>query len=168
MKLILFSHCKRRKYISFFFLQSGEINENESYVPQTKITQYNPNIAMQETKQKTNTMQSEYREGPTSMMEVASSNVQSDWQPLSLPSNVPEAYDQSIQYITNTDESSQYQQPQQQQDYWNQDSYYQNNYGRNDSTVTNWQQQSTHTSYPSEQGDIDNSQQQEKWNYEVN
>ncbi|XP_029052027.2 uncharacterized protein LOC114880316 isoform X2 [Osmia bicornis bicornis] len=146
--------------------QSGEINENEGYVPQSKIPQYNPNIGMQETKQKSNTIQSEYREGPTSMMEVASSNVQSDWQPLSLPSNVPEAYDQSIQYITNTDESSQYQQSQQ-QDYWNQDSYYQNNYGRNDSTVTNWQHQSTHTSYPSEQGDIDNSQQQEKWNYET-
>ncbi|XP_076386617.1 endoplasmic reticulum export factor secretory 16 isoform X3 [Megachile rotundata] len=145
---------------------SGEMIENEDYGSQTKLAKYNENSVMQETKQKPNIVQSEYREGPISMMEVASSNVQSDWQPLSLPSNISDAYDQSMQYTTNNEESSQYQQSQQ-QDYWNQDSYYQNNYGRNDSTVTNWQQQSTHTSYPTEQGDVDNSQPQEKWNYET-
>ena len=98
------------------------------------------------------------------MMEVTTTDTQSEWQPLSLPSNIPDTYDQSMQYTKNNEES--YQQPQQ-QEYWNQDSYYQNNYGRNDSTIPNWQQ-STHSSYPPEQGDIDDSQQQEKWNYEVN
>ena len=114
--------------------------------------------------QQWSTIQSEYREGPTSMMEVATADTQSDWQPISLPSNIPDTYDQNMQYAGNNEDSCQYQQSQQ-QDYWNQDSYYQNNYGRNDSTITNWQQQST---YPSEQGDIDDSQQQEKWNYKVN
>lgn len=112
-------------------------------------------------------IQSEYREGPTSMMEVATTDTQSEWQPLSLPSNIPDTYDQNMQYTRNNEESCQLQQSQQ-QDYWNQESYYQSNYGRNDSNITNWQQNSTHPSYPPEQSDIDDSQRQEKWNYEVN
>ncbi|XP_061929374.1 uncharacterized protein LOC107997089 isoform X11 [Apis cerana] len=143
----------------------GEIIENEIYTSQTKQESYN-NVQNQEVheikQQQWNTIQSEYREGPTSMMEVTTTDTQSEWQPLSLPSNIPDTYDQSMQYTKNNEES--YQQPQQ-QEYWNQDSYYQNNYGRNDSTISNWQQ-STHSSYPPEQGDIDDSQQQEKWNYE--
>ncbi|XP_016910975.1 uncharacterized protein LOC107997089 isoform X10 [Apis cerana] len=144
----------------------GEIIENEIYTSQTKQESYN-NVQNQEVheikQQQWNTIQSEYREGPTSMMEVTTTDTQSEWQPLSLPSNIPDTYDQSMQYTKNNEES--YQQPQQ-QEYWNQDSYYQNNYGRNDSTISNWQQ-STHSSYPPEQGDIDDSQQQEKWNYET-
>ncbi|KAK9310683.1 hypothetical protein QLX08_000014 [Tetragonisca angustula] len=142
----------------------GKIIENEVYTLQAKQESYN-NIQNQEVheikQQQWSTIQSEYREGPTSMMEVATADTQSDWQPISLPSNIPDTYDQNMQYAGNNEDSCQYQQSQQ-QDYWNQDSYYQNNYGRNDSTITNWQQQST---YPSEQGDIDDSQQQEKWNY---
>ncbi|XP_043254632.1 uncharacterized protein LOC122398624 isoform X2 [Colletes gigas] len=153
---------------------TGEIVENDAYGAQMKMELHNnvQSVEMYDVKQQQqqpsqqqwNPVQSEYREGPTSMMEVAATEVQSEWQPLSLPSNIPDAYDQNVQYARN--EESQYQQSQQ-QDYWNQDSYYQNNYGRNDATAANWQQQPTHPLYPSEQSDIDNSQQQEKWNYET-
>ncbi|XP_015433708.1 PREDICTED: protein transport protein Sec16A isoform X2 [Dufourea novaeangliae] len=149
---------------------SGEIVESDSHGSQMKES-YNSvqNQEMYEMKQQQqqsqhwNPTQPDYREGPTSMMEVPSTDVQSEWQPLSLPSNIPDTYDQTVQYTRNNEES--YQQLQQ-QEYWNQDSYYHNNYGRNDSTLTNWQQQTTHVPYSSEQGDIDNSQQQEKWNSE--
>lgn len=99
--------------------------------------------------------QPEYGNGPTSMMEVNTGEMQSDWQPLSLPTNIQDAntYEPNMQYMRgNIDESVQYQQP---QDYWNQ-SYYQGNYGRDEST-------------PGliSQADIDNSQQQDKWKYEV-
>lgn len=124
------------------------------------------NQEVHEMKQQWNTVQPEQREGPTSMMDIGSTDVQPEWQPQSLPSNIQDTYDQSMQYTRNNEESYQYQQIQQ-QDYWNQDSYYQSNYGRNDSTVANWQQQSSHVPYSSEQGDVNNSQ-QEKWNYEVN
>nr|XP_033185020.1 protein transport protein Sec16A isoform X3 [Bombus vancouverensis nearcticus] len=144
----------------------GEITENEVYVPQAKQESYNSiqNQEVHEMKQQQqwNTIQPEYREGPTSVMEVATTDTQSEWQPLSLPPNIPDPYDQSMQYTRNNEESCQYQQPQQ-QDYWTHDSYYQSNYGRNDSTITNWQQ----STYSSEQSDIDNSQQQEKWNYKT-
>lgn len=138
--------------------------ENEVYALQAKQESYN-NIQNQEVheikQQQWSTIQSEYREGPTSMMEVATADTQSEWQPISLPSNIPDTYDPNVQYAGSNEESCQ----SQQQDYWNQDSYYQNSYGRNDSTITNWQQQST---YPSVQADFgDDSQQQEKWNYKV-
>lgn len=159
-------NCIRNEDVTL--LQEGEITENEVYVPQAKQESYNSiqNQEVHEMKQQQqwNTIQPEYREGSTSMMEVATTDTQSEWQPLSLPPNIPDTYDQSMQYTRNNEESCQYQQPQQ-QDYWTQDSYYQSNYGRNDSTITNWQQQST---YSPEQSDIDNSQQQEKWNYKVN
>ncbi|XP_017755793.1 PREDICTED: uncharacterized protein LOC108547663 isoform X3 [Eufriesea mexicana] len=149
----------------------GEITENEIYGSQTKPELYNNTQnqeAMNESKQQQpwSRIQSEYREGPTSMMEVPTADTQSEWQPLSLPSNIPDTYDQSMQYTRNNEESCQLQQSQQ-QDYWNQESYYQSNYGRNDSTITNWQQNSNHPSYPQEQSDIDDSQRQEKWNYET-
>lgn len=102
------------------------------------------------------------------MVDVTAPDMQSDWEPLSLPSNIQQdTYDQSTQYIHNN-ESNQYQKSQQ-QDYWNQQqTYYQNNFGRNGGTSPSWQQQSTHAQYTDDQPDIDNSQQQEKWNYEVN
>nr|XP_033327554.1 uncharacterized protein LOC117221042 isoform X5 [Megalopta genalis] len=157
---------------------SGEIVENDTYGSQAKQESYSSmqnqdmyemkhpqqQLQQQQQAQLWNPPQPDYREGPTSMMEVPSTDVQSEWQPLSLPSNIPDTYDQSMQYSRNNEESYQ---PSQQQDYWNQDSYYQSNYGRNDSTVSNWQQQSTGAPYPPEQGDTDNSQLQEKWNYET-
>ncbi|XP_053989660.1 uncharacterized protein LOC128882118 isoform X2 [Hylaeus volcanicus] len=162
---------------------TGEIIENNAGGLQMKMESHNnvQNVEMYETKQQQqqqthqqqqqqqqpwNPVQPDYREGPSSMIEVATTDVQAEWQPLSLPSNIPDTHDQSMQYPRNNEESCQYQQSQH-QDYWNQESYYQNNYGRNDNTVANWQQLSTQTLYPSEQGDIDNSQQQEKWNYET-
>lgn len=96
------------------------------------------------------------------MMEVNSGEMQSDWQPMSLPANIQDTYDPNMQYIRNVDESVQYQQPQQ----WNQ-SYYQNNYGKNETASSNWQQQSIYTPGLSDQTEVDSAQ-QEKWNYEVN
>lgn len=111
-------------------------------------------------------VQSEYADGPTSMMEVTSGGeVKSDWQPLSLPTNIQETYDPNAQYMRGMDDSVQYQQQSQQSDYWNQQPYYQGNYGRNESTSSNWQQQSTPGL--TNQAEIDGAQQQEKWNYEV-
>ncbi|XP_018404062.1 PREDICTED: uncharacterized protein LOC108780757 isoform X3 [Cyphomyrmex costatus] len=111
--------------------------------------------------QQWNTVQPDYNDGPTSMMEVNTSEMQSDWQPLSLPTNIQDTYDPNAQYMKNVDESVQYQQ---QQNYWSQQPYYQNNYGRNEYIQSNWQQQSA----PSltDQTEITNSQQQDKWNYE--
>lgn len=99
------------------------------------------------------------------MMEVNTSEIQSDWQPLSLPTNIQDTYDPNAQYMRNVDESIQYQQPQQ-QDYWNQQSYYQNNYGRNETMPPNWQQQPA-SGLTTDQTEANNSQQQDKWNYEV-
>jgi len=113
--------------------------------------------------QQWNTIQSDYNDGPTSM-EVNTSEMQSDWQPLSLPTNIQDTYDSNAQYMRNVDESVQYQQAQQ-QDYWSQQSYYQNNYGRNESIQSNWQQQSAPGL--TDQTEVTNSQQQDKWNYEV-
>jgi len=113
--------------------------------------------------QQWNTIQPDYSEGPTSMMEINTSETQSDWQPLSLPTNIQDTYDQNSQYMRNVDESVQYQQ---QQDYWTQQSYYQNNYGRNKSMPSNWQQKSA-SGLTTETDEVTNSQQQDKWNYEV-
>ncbi|XP_011687970.1 PREDICTED: uncharacterized protein LOC105450057 isoform X2 [Wasmannia auropunctata] len=113
--------------------------------------------------QQWNTLQPDYSDGPTSMMEVNTSENQSDWQPLSLPTNIQDTYDPNVQYMRNVDESVQYQQ-QQQQDYWSQQPYYQNNYGRSE-TMPNWQQQSA--GLTTDQTDVTNSQQQDKWNYEA-
>ncbi|XP_076233217.1 endoplasmic reticulum export factor secretory 16 isoform X2 [Calliopsis andreniformis] len=149
-----------------------QITETDAYSSQMKMESHSvqnqeAHEIKQQHQQQWNTAQSEYREGPTSMMDIGSTDAQSEWQPLSLPSNIQDTYDQSMQYTRNNEESCQYQQMQQ-QDYWNQDSYYQSNYGRNDSTVTNWQQQTTtQAPYSTEQSDINNSQQQEKWNYET-
>ncbi|XP_018059402.1 PREDICTED: uncharacterized protein LOC108694426 isoform X2 [Atta colombica] len=112
--------------------------------------------------QQWNTIQSDYNDGPTSM-EVNTSEMQSEWQPLSLPTNIQDTYDSNAQYMRNVDESVQYQQSQQ-QDYWSQQSYYQNNYGRNESIQSNWQQQSAPGL--TDQTEVTNSQQQDKWNYE--
>jgi len=113
--------------------------------------------------QQWNAVQPDYSEGPTSMLEINTSETQSDWQPLSLPTNIQDTYDQNSQYMRNVDESVQYQQ---QQDYWAQQSYYQNNYGRNESIPSNWQQQSA-SGLTTETDEVTNSQQQDKWNYEV-
>ncbi|XP_015177291.1 PREDICTED: uncharacterized protein LOC107066825 isoform X5 [Polistes dominula] len=132
-------------------LQSPEIHDNKLQTQQQQIQQqWGPN-------------QTEYRDRPTSGMNT---KVQSDWEPLSLPSTIQQdTYDQSTQYMRNN-ENNQYQQPQQ-QDYWNQQqTYYQNNFGRNDGAVS-WQQQSTQAQYADDQPDMDNSQQQENWNYET-
>jgi len=109
-------------------------------------------------------IQPDYGDGPTSMMEVNTSEMQSDWQPLSLPTNIQDTYDSNAQYMRTVDDSVQYQQPQQ-QDYWSQQSYYQNNYGRNESMPANWQQQPA-PGLTTDQTEV-NSQQQDKWNYEV-
>lgn len=109
--------------------------------------------------QQWNTIQSDYNDGPTSM-EVNTSEMQ----PLSLPTNIQATYDPNAQYMRNIDESVQYQQSQ--QDYWSQQ-LYQNNYGRNESMQSNWQQQSTPVYTLTDQTEVTNSQQQDKWNYEV-
>ncbi|XP_076654050.1 endoplasmic reticulum export factor secretory 16 isoform X2 [Halictus rubicundus] len=143
------SHAKQESY--------GSAQAPEMYETKHPLQQ----LQQQQQAQQWNPPQAEYREGPSSMMDVPSTDVQSEWQPLSLPANIPDTYDQSMQYARNNDES--YQQSQQ-QDYWNQESYYQSNYG---SSVANWQQQSAGAPYPPEQGDTDDSQLQEKWNYET-
>lgn len=108
-----------------------------------------------------------FNDGPTSLMEVPTTDdQQTEWQPLSLPSNVPEQYtsaDQSSHYpLTSVDN---YNQP---QDYWNQPNYGQQDYQTQDYNNTDWQQQPTNQSqYPNEQADVDSSQQQSTWNYEV-
>lgn len=158
-------------------IQIGEIVEGDAYESQvnadgqsTLQSQNTHDIKLQSHQQQIQqqwvTKQSEYRDGPTSMVDVTAPDMQSDWEPLSLPSNIQQdTYNQSAQYMHNN-ESNQYQQPQQ-QDYWNQQpTHYQNNFGRNGGTSPSWQQQSTQ--YTDDQPDIDNSQQQEKWNYEVN
>lgn len=94
------------------------------------------------------------------MIEVNTNEMQSDWQPQ--PTNIQDMYDPNAQYMRNADESTQYQQPH--QDY--QQSYYPSSYGRNEPTLSNWQQQAT--SNLTDQAEIDNTQQQDKWNYEVN
>lgn len=98
------------------------------------------------------TGQPEYIDGPTSMMEINSGEIQTDWQPLSLPTNIQDTYDPSAQYMRGgmDMETVQYQQPEQ-QDYWNQQPYYQGSYGRNEPG----------------QAEMDDSQRQDKWNYEV-
>nr|XP_050850810.1 uncharacterized protein LOC127064191 isoform X2 [Vespula vulgaris] len=156
--------------------QIGEIVEGDAYESQvnadgqsTLQSQDTHDIKLQSHQQQIQqqwvTKQSEYRDGPTSMVDVTAPDMQSDWEPLSLPSNIQQdTYNQSAQYMHNN-ESNQYQQPQQ-QDYWNQQpTHYQNNFGRNGGTSPSWQQQSTQ--YTDDQPDIDNSQQQEKWNYEA-
>lgn len=160
-------------------LQIGEIVEGDAYESQINAdgqsnlqSQETHDIKLQSQQQQIQqqwvTKQAEYKDGPTSMVDVTAPDMQSDWEPLSLPSNIQQdTYDQSTQYIHNN-ESNQYQKSQQ-QDYWNQQqTYYQNNFGRNGGTSPSWQQQSTHAQYTDDQPDIDNSQQQEKWNYEVN
>lgn len=114
--------------------------------------------------QQWNTIQPEYSDGPISMMEVNTNEMQSNWQPLSLPTNIQDTYDPNAQYMRNMDESTQHQQPQQQD--WNQQSYYQDNYGRNETIPSNWQQQSM-PNMIADQTEINNSQQLDKWNFEV-
>jgi len=157
-------------------LQDEEIVESETYnshedtvienqeIHEVKHQQHQQLLPPSMSQQQYTITQSDYSNGPTSVMEVNTSELQSDWQPLSLPTNIQDTYDSNVQYMRNMDESSQYQQPQQQQNYWSQQSFYQGNYGRNEPIPSNWQQQSGLTS---DQAEIDNSQQQDKWNYEV-
>jgi len=136
--------------------------ENQE-IHEVKHQQQQPSqLSSLSSQQQWNTIQSDYNDGPTSM-EVNTSEMQSDWQPLSLPTNIQDTYDSNAQYMRNVDESVQYQQAQ--QDYWSQQSYYQNNYGRNESIQSNWQQQSAPGL--TDQTEVTNSQQQDKWNYEV-
>ncbi|XP_066585949.1 uncharacterized protein [Prorops nasuta] len=138
--------------------QTGEIFEDEACNSQVILAEQQNYINKQQTQQEPwNIHQPEYRNEPTSMLEVPSTDMQTEWQPLSLPTNIQETHDQSSQYIRN-DETTQYSQAQ--QDYWSQQSYYQPNYGN----TSNWQQQSIQAQV--EQTDVDGSQQQEKWNYE--
>ncbi|XP_032676042.1 uncharacterized protein LOC116846398 isoform X2 [Odontomachus brunneus] len=142
-------------------MQNQEIQEMKQLQQSQQQQQQQPPSTMS---QQQWSVQSEYGDGPTSMMEVTSGGeVKSEWQPLSLPTNIQETCDPNAQYIRGMDESAQYQQQSQQPDYWNQQSYYQGNYGRNESsTSSNWQQQPT----PGDQAEVDNIQQQNKWNYE--
>lgn len=132
-------------------MKQSQQQQQQSLPPSTAQQQWN--------------IQPEYGDGPVSMMEVNTSEMQSNWQPLSLPTNIQDTYDPNAQYMRNMDESAQHQQSQQQQDYWNQQSYYQGNYGRNESTLSNWQQQSIPGI--ADQTEINNTQQLDKWNYEV-
>ncbi|CAL1681823.1 unnamed protein product [Lasius platythorax] len=152
--------------------QGEEISEEETY-PNGSHTIENQEIHEMKqqqslppstSQQQWNTIQPEYGDGPVSMMEVNTSEMQSNWQPLSLPTNIQDTYDPNAQYMRNMDESAQHQQSQQ-QDYWSQQSYYQGNYGRNESTLSNWQQQSIPGI--ADQTDINNSQQLDKWNFET-
>ncbi|XP_025160714.1 uncharacterized protein LOC105190139 isoform X1 [Harpegnathos saltator] len=144
-------------------MQNPEIQEMKQQ-PQQQSQQQQQQPPLMISQQQWNAVQSEYGDGPTSMMEVTSGGeTKSDWQPLSLPTNIQETYDPNMQYMRGMDESAQYQQ---QQDYWNQQSYYQGNYGRNESTQSNWQQQQSAPDLV-DQAEIDNAQQQDKWNYEL-
>ncbi|XP_072764832.1 uncharacterized protein Sec16 isoform X2 [Anoplolepis gracilipes] len=146
--------------------QSKETSEQETYGSHTiGENQEIHEIKQQQTlppssQQQWNTIQPEY-DGPVSMMDVNTSEMQSNWQPISLPTNIQDTYDPNAQYMRNVDESIQHQQPQQ-QDYWSQQSYYQGKYGRNESTLSNWQQPIPGTI---DQTDT-NSQQLDKWNFE--
>lgn len=115
--------------------------------------------------------QQDYSNAPVSMMEVPTVDTNQDaWQPMSLP-NIQESYsaDQNVQYGQNVD-TNQYQQQQQpqqqqsQQEYWNQQTYNQE-YTR-DYNTADWQQQSSHMQYNSEQTDVDSAP-APGWNYEV-
>jgi len=160
--------CSLAQKINRISLQDEDIgNEYASYVDPRTENQEIHEMKQQQQQQQQQTLlpptsqqwgiaQPEYGNGPTSMMEVNTGEMQSDWQPLSLPTNIQDAYDPNAQYMRGgIEESVQYQQSQQ-QDYWNQQSYYQGNYGRNEPT-----------SGLNNQAEIDNSQQQNKWNYEV-
>ncbi|XP_071571026.1 uncharacterized protein Sec16 isoform X1 [Temnothorax nylanderi] len=142
--------------------ENQEIHEIKHQQQQQQQQQSLPPLSSQ---QQWNTIQADYGDGPTSMMEVNTSEMQSDWQPLSLPTNIQDTYDPNAQYMRNMDESVQYQQSQQ-QDYWSQQPYYQNNYGRNETMPSNWQQQSA-SGLTTDQADVNNTQQQDKWNYEA-
>ncbi|KAG5306835.1 SC16A protein, partial [Acromyrmex insinuator] len=153
--------------------QDEQVVEDETYGSRTIENQEIHEVKHQQqqssqlplsSQQQWNTIQPDYNDGPTSMMEINTNEMQSDWQPLSLPTNIQDTYDPNAQYMRNVDESVQYQQSQQ-QDYWNQQSYYQNNYGRNESIQSNWQQQSAPGL--TDQTEVTNSQQQDKWNYET-
>ncbi|XP_077272641.1 endoplasmic reticulum export factor secretory 16 isoform X2 [Temnothorax americanus] len=152
--------------------QEEQTVENETYGSRTMTEnqevhemkhQQQQSLPPLSSQQQWNTIQADYGDGPTSMMEVNTSEMQSDWQPLSLPTNIQDTYDPNAQYMRNMDESVQYQESQQ-QDYWSQQPYYQNNYGRNE-TIPNWQQQSG-SGLTTDQADVNNTQQQDKWNYE--
>ncbi|XP_011256769.1 uncharacterized protein LOC105251566 isoform X2 [Camponotus floridanus] len=148
--------------------QVEETSEGETYGSHTIVENQKIHEMKQQqslppsAQQQWNTIQPEYGDGPISMMEVNTNEMQSSWQPLSLPTNIQDTYDPNTQYMRSVDESAQHQQPQQ-QDYWNQQAYYQGNYGRNEST--NWQQQSV-PNMISDQTEINNSQQLDKWNFE--
>lgn len=142
-------------YNSRTMIENQEIHEMKHQQQQSSL----PPLSSQQW----NTIQPDYGDGPTSMMEVNTSEIQSEWQPLSLPTNIQDTYDPNAQYMRNVDESVQYQQPQQ-QDYWSQQPYYQNNYGRSETMPSNWQQQPADLT--TDQAEVNNSQ-QDKWNYEV-
>ncbi|XP_050456313.1 protein transport protein Sec16A isoform X4 [Cataglyphis hispanica] len=149
--------------------QSEETSEEETYASHTIVENQKIQKEMKQqqssSQQQWNTIQPDYGDGPISMMEVNTSEMQSNWQPLSLPANIQDTYDPNTQYMRNMDESTQQQQPQQ-QDYWNQQSYYQGNYGRNESTLSNWPQQSM-PGMIADQTEINNTQQLDKWNFET-
>ncbi|KAG7208272.1 hypothetical protein KM043_014515 [Ampulex compressa] len=145
---------------------AGEIVESEVYGTQVTADPHSTvqdREILQSDKQQWSATKQEYADGPTSMMEIPSNDVQTDWQPSSLPATVQDPYDQTMQYVRNTEE--QYQQSQQ-HDCWSQQSYYQPNYTRNDTTSSTWHPQA-HTPYSSDQADVDNPQPQEKWSYEA-
>ncbi|XP_029677547.1 uncharacterized protein LOC115244220 [Formica exsecta] len=146
--------------------QGKETFEKETYASHTIVENQKIHGIKQQSSslQQWNTIQPEYGDGPISMMEVNTNEMQSNWQPLSLPTNIQDTYDPNAQYMRNMDESTQHQQPQQQD--WSQQSYYQDNYGRNETIPSNWQQQSM-PSMNADQTEINNSQQLDKWNFET-
>ncbi|XP_046418390.1 uncharacterized protein LOC124178788 isoform X2 [Neodiprion fabricii] len=148
--------------------KTGEIIKDGTYDAQNDSTnQQREQYESQQTQQQWVVAQSEYSDGPTSLMEPTTSDVKSDWQPMSLPNTVQDPYipsGQTSQYIENSVDSAQHQQPQSQVDYWRQQNYTQPEYSAPDYS-TEWQQHSEQLQYHNEQPDNTDNVQQE-WNYE--
>ncbi|XP_015591007.1 uncharacterized protein LOC107265717 isoform X7 [Cephus cinctus] len=150
--------------------QTGEIIQDDLHDPRTvtdmhQTLQTQKHHEIQQQQHKWSVAQPDYSDGPTSLMEGSTMDPQSEWQPMSLPTNIQDPYNPSSQYVDNSMDPSQYQQNQHQQDYWNQQTYSQQDYSSQDYTQADWQTQQAQAQYPSEQTDADN-QQQDKWNYE--
>ncbi|XP_012286422.1 uncharacterized protein LOC105702982 isoform X2 [Orussus abietinus] len=123
----------------------------------------------QQQHQKWITAQPDYSEGSVSLMEVPPVDSQSDWQPMSLPTNPQDPYTMntpSTQFAGSGIETNHYQQQSQpQQSYWEPPPYHQQEYTTQEYSSNEWQQQSS-AQYQSEQPDLDNAQDPGNWNYE--
>ncbi|XP_048506299.1 uncharacterized protein LOC105694018 isoform X4 [Athalia rosae] len=152
--------------------KNGEIIQESMY--DTHATNDDNNINQpqeqyngQQPQQHWGACQPEYHDGPTSLMEVPTVDVQREWQPMSLPNTIQDPYtsnNQNPQYIENSPDVTQNQQPQSQLDYWGQQGYSQPGYTAPEYSQTDLQQQPEQSQYRNEQVHTDNVQQE--WNYE--